>query len=150
MRFVMKLYEKQVRAGRVFVHENPTRAKSWALPEIRKMMLNTGVDVFEADQCMYGMKTWGESRAQLVLAMKPTKFMTNSQTIGRELIRKCDGSHEHQPLVDGRACASARYPAALCKALCRGIIKEKLQRSLDVRAVVEIQEGEHWRSLDLD
>ena len=38
MRFVVTLYEKQVEAGRVFVHENPARAKSWALPEIRKMM----------------------------------------------------------------------------------------------------------------
>ena len=26
---------------------------------------------------MYGLKTWGKSRAQMVLAKKPTKFMTN-------------------------------------------------------------------------
>ena len=119
-------------------------------PEIRNMMRKTGVDVFEADQCMCGLKTWGKSRSQLVLAKKPTKFMTNSRAIGRELTRKCDGSHEHQLLIDGRAHAAARYPAALCKAMCRGIIKEQLQRSLDVRTVVEIQEGEHWRSLDLE
>ena len=68
MRFAVEFYEKQVRVGRVFVHENPTRAKSWDLPEIRKMMRKTGVDVFEADQCMYGLKTWGKSRSQLVLA----------------------------------------------------------------------------------
>ena len=76
--------------------------------------------------------------------------MPNSRAIGRELIRICDGSHEYQPLIDGRAHAAARYPVARCKAICRGIIKEKLQRSLDVRAVVEIQEGEHWRSLNLE
>ena len=83
MRFVVTLYEKQVKAGRVFVHENPARAKSWALPEIRKMMRKAGVDVYEVDQCMYGLKTWGKCRSQLVLANKPTKFMTNSRTIGR-------------------------------------------------------------------
>ena len=108
------------------------------------------MDVYEADHCMYGLKTWGKHRSQLVLAKKPTKFMTNSRTIGRELIRKCDGAHEHQQLIDGRAHAVARYPTALCKAICRGIIKEKPQRSLDVRAVVEIHEGEHWRKLDLE
>ena len=113
MRFVVKLYEKQVRVGRVFVHENPTRAKSWALPEIRKMMRKTGVDVFEVDQCMYGLKTWGKSRCQLVLAKKPIKFMTNSRSIGRELSKRCDGTHEQQPLSDGRAQAAARYPKAL-------------------------------------
>ena len=57
MRFVVTLYEKQVRAGRVFVHENPARAKSWVLPEIRKMMRTNGVNVYDADQCMYGLKT---------------------------------------------------------------------------------------------
>ena len=92
----------------------------------------------------------GKYRSQLVLAKKPAKFMTNSRAFGRELTRECDGSHEHQPLIDGRAQAAARYPTALCKAICRGVIKEKLQRSLDVRAVVEIQEGEHWRSLELE
>ena len=58
MRFVVTLYEKQIKAGREFVHENPARAKSWALPEIRKMMRKSGVGVYEADQCMYGLKTW--------------------------------------------------------------------------------------------
>ena len=32
MRFVVRLHENQVRAGRVFVHENPAHAKPWALP----------------------------------------------------------------------------------------------------------------------
>ena len=51
------------------------------------------VDVVEADQCMYGLKTWGASKSQLVFAKKPTRFMTNSQVQGRELSRKCDKSH---------------------------------------------------------
>ena len=64
--------------------------------------------------------------------------MTNSRAIGQELKRKCDGSHEHQPLVDGRAKDAARYPPALCRALCRGIAKENMQRECGVRAVLEI------------
>ena len=131
----------------MFVHENLAHAKSFSLLEIRNNMRKTGLDVFEAYQCMYGLKTRGKSRSQLVLAKKPTKFMTNSRAIGRELSRRCDGTHEHQPLIDGRAQAAARYPQAFCKAICRGVVKGKMQRVLDIRAVVEIQEGEHWRGL---
>ena len=89
--------------GRVFIHENPAHAKSWALPCIRKMMRQLGVDVVETDQRMFGLKTWGSSRSLLVVAKKPTRYMTNSRSIGQELRRKCDGSHSHQQLLDGRA-----------------------------------------------
>ena len=57
------------------------------------MMRELGVDVVETDQCMFGLKTWGTSKTQLVLAKKPTRFMTNSRSIGDDLRRRCDGSH---------------------------------------------------------
>ena len=81
MEFMVRLYRKQLEGGRIFLHENPAHAKSWALPCIRMMMWEIGVDVVEADQCMYGLKTWGRSRAQMVLAKKPIKFMTNSLSL---------------------------------------------------------------------
>ena len=91
MEFMVKLYKNQVGGGIVFLHENPADAKSWGLPCIKIMMREVGVDVVEADQCMYGLHTWGRNRSQMVLAKKPTRFMTNSRSIGRELSRKCDG-----------------------------------------------------------
>ena len=110
----------QVKGGRVLVHENPAHAKPGSLPEIRKMMRRAGVDVFEADQCMYGLSTWGKPRSQAVLANTPFQFMTKSRSIWRELRRSCDAPRDHQPLIDGRAKPAARYPLALCRALCRG------------------------------
>ena len=83
MKFVVELYRRQLRAGRVFLHEQPAHAKSWMLPEIRAMMLQEGVSVSELDQCVYGLKTWGSSRGSLVPAKKPTKFMTNSHALKR-------------------------------------------------------------------
>ena len=50
MEFMIRLYRKQIEAGRVFIHENPAHAKSWALPCIKKMMRELGVDVIETDQ----------------------------------------------------------------------------------------------------
>ena len=84
------------------------------------------------------------------MAKKPTRFMTNSWSIGRELRRKCDGTHPHQPLVDGRAKGAARYPPALCRAICRGIAKEKMQRQYGLRAVMEVGEGVHKRRIDTE
>ena len=62
MQFMVKLYRMQVEAGRVFIHENPAHATSWALPAIRKMMAEVGVDVVEADQCMCGLETRRDNR----------------------------------------------------------------------------------------
>ena len=31
---------------------------------------------------MFGLRTWGSSKTQMVLAKKPTKFMTNSRSVG--------------------------------------------------------------------
>ena len=150
MEFVAKLYRKQIEGDRIFVHENPAHAKSWALPCIRRVAREMGVDIVEADQCMFGLRTWGSSKAHLVLAKKPTKFMTNSRSMGSELRRRCDGSHQHQMLVDGRAKDAARYPPALCRAICRGIAKEKMQRSMGLRVVMDVGEGFHRRRIDTE
>ena len=55
-------------------------------------------------------------------AKKPTRFMTNCPSISKELQRRCDGGHSHQPLVGGRAAWAARYPPELCRAICVGLI----------------------------
>ena len=59
MEFVARLYRKQIDEGRVFIHENPAHAKSWALPVIRRVLRQARVEIVEADQCMFGLKTWG-------------------------------------------------------------------------------------------
>ena len=41
MRFVVKLYRKQVDAGRAFLHEHLAIAKSWGLKEVQKMTNQT-------------------------------------------------------------------------------------------------------------
>ena len=89
----------------------------------------------------------GVRRAHLILAKTPTKFITDSMSIGQELKRKCDGTHAHQPLIDGRAKDAARYPPGRCTALCRGITKEKMQRHHGMIVVLDktrmsLQEGD--------
>ena len=85
MKFVVKLYKKQVDEGRVFLHEQPAHAKSWMIPEVKRMMMESGVTVVEADQCMYGLRTRGKHTNTEVPAKKPTKFMTNSSAPGQDM-----------------------------------------------------------------
>ena len=71
----------------------------------------------------------------------PHQLKTNSRALANELRKKCDGSYAHQQLVDGRASAAAKYPTGLCRAICRGIVKAKMERCRGIRVVGEIPAG---------
>ncbi|MDA8583908.1 hypothetical protein N9L68_06725 [bacterium] len=148
MRFVINLYRKQFDAGRAFLHEQIATARSWGLKEVKDMMQEAGVDVMTADQCMYGLKTWCATRYQWVPAKKPIRFMTNSRAIAKESGRRCPGLHSYQPLVDGRAKSVARYPEGLCRAISRGLVKEKMQQTMHLRSVMEVGDETHRRKVD--
>ena len=106
-----------------------------------------GVDVSSADQCMYGLKTWGPNGKKDMHAKKPTKFMTNCAEIKKELQKKCNGQHKHQALMGGRAKWAARYPPELCRAICLGLaeaieVEKMCVKPLSrVSAVIEKQES---------
>ena len=85
--------------------------------------------------------------------------MSNSSEILNELGRLCPGDHEHQHLINGRAEKAAVYPDGLCRAICRGLLKEidmeqrKIKPILGLSAldkVGEIPESEEesqcWKS----
>ena len=123
MEFVIQLYRQQMDAGRLFLHEHPAQATSWTLDKVVNLGAVAGVYIVTSDQCMFGLTTHGLRRNDVSRAKKRTKFMTNSYHIAKELDRTCDGAHKHQALVGGRAKAAERYPPALCRAICRGLIK---------------------------
>ena len=75
MSFAIKMYEKQHRAGRYFLHEHPRDASSWAMPEMQKLMRRHGVTAVAADMCQFGMKLKDEIGEAPV--KKPTTFLTN-------------------------------------------------------------------------
>ena len=58
-------------------------------------------------------------------ARKETRFMSSSVEVLRGLSRRCEGDHVHQPLLGGRARAAAVYPPALCRAILRGIERQR-------------------------
>ena len=68
--------------------------------------------------------------------------MTNSEEIHRELQRRCDHRHGHQPLVSGRAKLAAIYPSGLCQAICRGLLRELSMKEGSVKCLLSLQGGE--------
>ncbi len=138
MEFVAELYKMQDDAGRYYLHENPAQATFWQLACIQRVMGLASTKLVEADQCQYGLmnrdpvKGWGP-------ALKPTKFMTNSLMLARELGLRCDRNHEHVHLMSGRAGPAAKYPQQLCEAICRGLAKQKRMDAKGLDPVGELQ-----------
>ena len=69
------------------------------------------------------------------MARKRTRFLTNSEYVAEELRKKCDGSHSHVQLVSGRAAQTAVYTEAMCKAICRGVKREKASRIMGLKSL---------------
>ena len=125
MMFVVSLYRRQVREGRLFLHEHPAGAKSWGLDMIKELQEEEGVVTVTGDQCEFGLKTWTQDGKHMIPVRKRTKFMTNSMSIAKELEKKCSGQHVHGELLgEGRPAAAARYPSLLCEAICKGLMQE--------------------------
>jgi hypothetical protein len=74
-------------------------------------------------------------------AKKTTKFLTNAPSVARELRVRCTGKHEHQSLVGGRAKDAEKYLEELCRAICRGLVREMKGQDMAVKAVAEIEMG---------
>ena len=53
-------------------------------------------------------------------------------------------------MTDGRAMDAARYPPALCRAICIGISKEKMKRACRLTAVLAVSDGPHVVNVDLE
>ena len=52
LRFICRVYKKQVKAGRVIQHVRPTQAKSWTTSEIQGTVRMPNVRAVSDEQCM--------------------------------------------------------------------------------------------------
>ena len=129
--FCCKLYRRQLARGKHFLHEHPARALSWKHPQILSILGLPTVHLATADQCMYGLETPSAVDKSPAPAMKPTKFMTSSIHMARQLQKRCDHSHVHQQLVGGRCKDAAYYPLPLIRAMLQGMRDTTVAESKD-------------------
>lgn len=91
-----------------------------------ELMKGGRVFTVESHLCRFGMKSHiGTRDGEMGPAKKPTGFMTSSRFIADQLNKQCDGSHVHVHLVGGRASAAQVYPDELCRAILRGVVRQK-------------------------
>ena len=123
LKFVVKLYKKQLAAGRHFLHEHPAGAKSWDEPYMVQLLENPSVKSVVSHQCEYGL-TSPDEKGVLQPVKKPKRWMSSSERMISRLSRRCSGTHTHQHLVGGRAAAAAFYPNDLMLEILRGMRDE--------------------------
>ena len=125
------MYRRQIKRGKFFLHEHPATAMSWSEEPIDRLCKHHSTHLVAADQCAYGLLTPSEAdRSVLAPALKPTKFLTNSEIMSRQLSRRCTKDHDHRPLVGGRCSAAAMYPVPLVKATLHGIAPQAKEGKL--------------------
>ncbi|CAK0840427.1 unnamed protein product, partial [Prorocentrum cordatum] len=127
--FCAERYKEQVKAGRLFLHEQPASSRSWRLWMIREVAEMPGVHYVECDQCAHGL--WCTDAIGPAPVKKPTGWLTNSAEIARELTRRCPGCARHCQTVGlGRRGMRIieRYPPRLVAAVLRGLRREAIAR----------------------
>ena len=110
LRFAVKVFNIQASASRHARLEHPKGARSWQTRAMKSMMARHYVEI---DPCMYGLNVDGTG-----LNKKPTRIATTKRAM-LGLSRKCDGSHEHTPLMQGRAKGAENYPQNLALAMSK-------------------------------
>ena len=98
---------------------------------------------------IFGLKTIDPTGASAP-ARKRTRFMSNSKEILKELGKMCPGDHLRQPLVNGRAEKAAVYPEGLCRAICRGLIRQIEQEKGHIRQLMNLNATDVVREVPED
>ena len=90
---------------------------------MQKMMKHVDVNTYEEDMCQYDMKQL--IKGEEIFVKKPSRFMTNSPCVGKELSSKCQGQHRHIELTGGgRTNTYDIYPDRLCRAVLNGLVRQ--------------------------
>ena len=107
------------------------------------------------DQRMFGLKTRTDGK-RTAPARKPIRFMTNAEEVRKKLDIRCDGGHQHQALLDGRAKQAAIYPPALRRAICQGLIqqlqldRQKIKSLFNLKADMKVGENHQKNRSHID
>ena len=120
------LYRYQISRARHFIHEHPWGASSWNVECMQQLLNDRSVMIAKVDQCRYGLQAT-DADGELGPARKRTGFASSSWAVVEELDGTCGGMHTtHNHLLEGRAKGAEVYPPAFCRAICRGMARQKL------------------------
>ena len=141
LKLVKDICKYQHDHNRYFLLENPLPSAAWTYHDILKSLLtDCGGKFVIGDQCPYGQRDPVSGLPE----QKRTGWLGNSEVILNEVGRRCSCPHgSHQHIVGSnqfgqRSKQAASYPTALCRAICRGVLKE-----MQLIYVINELRGEH-------
>ena len=123
LHFMIRVYWKQILAGRHFLHEHPETARSWSDPKMVELMADPRVDSVTSHQCEYSLMT-PDHLGRPTPAKKPTRWLSSSPRMLKRLSRRCQENHVHEHLLAGRPKDAALYPLPLIVEILRGMRDE--------------------------
>ncbi len=157
LQWIKKIVLKRLQRGRKVLVENPWASELWLTIPMDKLIQQAPQDaesgepleLIRGDQCEYGLCDQQSGLPHL----KPTGFLTASPGVKKQLSRRCQGLHVHQPLEGGRRTKEAQqWPERLCKAMLDGFLAELHERTVMAAfheaAVEEEEESYDLGSLD--
>ena len=140
------IYEAQIRVGRLFVHEHPHDAASWAEACVARILALDGVETAVVDMCAYGMIVdLGPLQGP---AWKRSRIISNSHGVLKRIKISCpnlgDNVSKHHvpvPFDQGRARRCQIYLREFSKRICDGITAEKKLKKLGMVALMILSLG---------
>ncbi|CAK0821586.1 unnamed protein product [Prorocentrum cordatum] len=117
----MFTYLKKLSEGK---YKDPEERASWKDEWVQWLASQPGVFLVESDMCQFGMVGTRADGSEGPVR-KPTGWLTNSAALADLLARTCsDPSHDHVPLLGGRASMAREYPVQLRKSdEARGLVR---------------------------
>ena len=119
--FALDIYKLQADGGRYYLHEHPTSASSWDLPQVRDFIMQYDAELSQMDMCTAGMEIDG------LPVLKPTTWMTNSPELAKALRSRCPRNHAHTQIKGGSRSKHAQvYRAPLCNRIVHAFRRQLL------------------------
>lgn len=129
LKFAMTLCKKQSDAGRLFMFEHPSNARSWSMELVKGMLALDNVVTVDFDFCQFGMNS--EDAQAEGCAKKRTRVLTNFPKLAKRLsAAQCDDEHRHVSLTNFRAGPCQVYPVAFCDEICMAVKEELMTRQV--------------------
>ena len=129
----IRMYHKQIDAGRHFLHEHPWSTDSWYYPEVKALSEKQGVYLVKGPTCKWEMQAEDPQGLQgKGYVRKETGWLTNSAALAESLAEQCSNEtgdlwHRYVHLVGGIARGAAVYPPKLVKAGLQGLREQMAQ-----------------------
>ena len=121
LNFMIEIDKAQLEGGRFFLHEHPSTAASWNEDSMARLVSDPRIYSITSHQCEYGLTVPGPNGEPLP-ALKPTRWISNSQWMIKRLSRRCSKDHAHQPLTGRHKTRPAEmYSLELCVEFLRGM-----------------------------